>query len=93
MNFTNKLNDTLTSLDKLDNLITNDIDKGQLKEHLLSLSDDLAKYKDVREKNTTFDSDDIKSNIQDVLKKINEIEISVRNKLIITEKYNSYLNS
>jgi len=93
MNFTNKLNDTLTSLDKLDNLITNDNDKGQLKEHLLSLSDDLAKYKDVREKNTTFDSDDIKSNIQDVLKRINEIEISVRNKLILTEKYNSYLNS
>ena len=93
MNFTNKLNDTLTSLDKLDNLITNDNDKGQLKEHLLSLSDDLAKYKDVHEKNTNFDSDDIKSNIQDVLKRINEIEISVRNKLIITEKYNSYLNS
>ena len=93
MNFNNKLNDTLISLDKLDNLITNDNDKGQLKEHLLSLSDDLAKYKDVHEKNTTFDSDDIKSNIQDVLKRINEIEISVRNKLIITEKYNSYLNS
>ena len=93
MNFTNKLNDTLTSLDKLDNLITNDNDKGQLKDHLLSLSDDLAKYKDVHEKNTTFDSDDIKSNIQDVLKRIKEIEISVRNKLIITEKYNSYLNS
>ena len=93
MNFTNKLNDTLTSLDKLDNLITNDNDKGQLKEHLLSLSNDLAKYKNVHEKNTTFDSDDIKSNIQDVLKRINEIEISVRNKLILTEKYNSYLNS
>ena len=93
MNFTNKLNDTLTSLDKLDNLITNDNNKDQLKKHLLSLSDDLAKYKDIHEKNTTFDGDDIKSNIQDVLKKINEIEISVRNKLIITEKYNSYLNS
>ena len=93
MNFTNKLNDTLTSLDKLDNMITNDNDKGQLKEHLLSLSDDLAKYKVVNEKNITIDSDDIKSNIQDVLKRINEIEISVRNKLIITEKYNSYLNS
>ena len=93
MNFTNKLNDTLTSLDKLDNLITNDNNKAQLKKHLLSLSDDLAKYKDIHEKNTIFDGDDIKSNIQDVLKKINEIEISVRNKLIITEKYNSYLNS
>ena len=93
MNFTNKLNDTLTSLDKLDNLITNDNNKGQLKKHLLSLSDDLAKYKDVYEKNTIFDNDDIKSNIQYLLKRINEIEISVRNKLIIAEKYNSYLNS
>ena len=93
MNFTNKLNDTLTSLDKLDNLITNDNDKGQLKEHLLSLSDDLVKYKDIHEKNTIFDSVDIRSNIQDVLNRINEIEISVRNKLNITEKYNSYLNS
>ena len=93
MNFTNKLNDTLTSLDKLDNLITNDNNKGQLKNHILSLSDDLAKYKDVYEKNTIFDNDDIKSNIQYLLKRINEIEISVRNKLIITEKYNSYLNS
>ena len=93
MNFTNKLNDTLTSLDKLDNLITNDNNKSQFKKHLLSLSDDLAKYKDIHEKNTIFDNDDIKSNIQDVLKRINEIEISVRNKLIITEKYNSYLNS
>ena len=93
MNFTNKLNDTFTSLDKLDNLITNDNNKGQLKKHLLSLSDDLAKYKDIHEKNTIFDGDDIKSNIQDILKKINEIEISVRNKLIITQKYNSYLNS
>ena len=93
MNFTNKLNDTLTSLDKLDNLITNDNDRGKLKEHLLSLSDDLAKYKDIDEKNTIFDSVDIKSNIQDVLNRINEIEINVKNKLIITEKYNSYLNS
>ena len=93
MNFTNKLNDTLTSLDKLDNLITNDNDKGQLRKHLLSMSDDLAKYRDIHEKNAIFDSVDIKSNIQDVLKRINEIEISVRNKLIITEKYNSYLNS
>ena len=93
MNFTNKLNDTLTSLDKLDNLITNDNDKGQLNEHLLSLSDDLAKYKDIHEKNIIFDSVDIKSNIQDVLNRINEIETLVKNKLNITKKYNSYLNS
>ena len=93
MNFTNKLNDTLTSLDKLDNMITNDNDKGQLRKHLLSLSDDLAKYRDIHEKNAIFDSVDIKSNIQDVLNRINEIEISVKNKLNITEKYNSYLNS
>jgi len=92
MNFTNKLNDTFTSLDKLDNLINNDSNKDNLKKHLLFLSDDLARYKDINEKNIIFDND-IKSNIEGVLKRINEIEISVRNKLIITEKYNSYLNS
>ena len=92
MKFTNKLNDTLTSLDKLDNLINNDSNKDYLKKHLLYLSDDLARYKDINEKNIIFDND-IKSNIEGVLKRINEIEISVRNKLIITEKYNSYLNS
>ena len=51
------------------------------------------KYKDIHEKNTIFETVDIKSNIQDVLNRINEIEISVKNKLNITEKYNSYLNS
>ena len=93
MNFTNKLNDTFELLNKLDKLITNSNDKGLFKKHLLSVSDDLAKYKDIDEKNTIFDSVDIKSNIQDVLNRINEIEINVKNKLIITEKYNSYLNS
>ena len=95
MNFTNRLNNTLTSLDKLDKLIINYNDKGQLKNHLISLSEDLAKYKNMFEKNTILDKekDEIKFKIQDVLRMINEIEISVRNKLILTEKYNSYLNS
>tara|TARA_Y100000022_G_scaffold192791_1_gene195338 strand:- start:544 stop:831 length:288 start_codon:yes stop_codon:yes gene_type:complete len=95
MNFTNRLNNTLTSLDKLDKLIINYNDKGQLKNHLISLSEDLAKYKNMFEKNTILDKekDEIKFKIQDVLRMINEIEISVRNKLVITKKYNSYLNS
>ncbi len=93
MNFTNKLNDTLTSLDKLDKLIINYNDKLKLKKHLLSVSDDLAKYKNMHEKNTILDNDEIKLKIQDVLRRINEIEISVRNKLFLTKKYNSYLNS
>ena len=93
MNFINKLNDTLTSLDKLDKLIINYNDKLQLKKHLLSVSDDLAKYKNMHEKNTILDNDEIKLKIQDVLTRIHEIEVSVRNKLVLTKKYNSYLNS
>ena len=93
MNFTNKLNDTLTSLDKLDKLIINYNDKLQLKKHLLSVSDDLAKYKNMHEKNTILGNDEIKLKIRDILRRINEIEISVRNKLVLTKKYNSYLNS
>ena len=64
-----------------------------MKKHLLSVSDDLAKYKNMREKNTILGNDEIKLKIQDVLRRINEIEISVRNKLVLTKKYNSYLNS
>ena len=93
MNYVNKLNDTCAFLDKLEKLISNENEKSQLKKHLLCLSDDLAKYKDMRQKSAVFDNDEIKSKIQDVLRKINEIDITVRNKLILTEKYNSYLNS
>tara|TARA_B100001248_G_C27049958_1_gene304788 strand:+ start:96 stop:377 length:282 start_codon:yes stop_codon:yes gene_type:complete len=93
MSFINKLNDTFELLNKLDKLITNSNDKGLFKKHLLSVSDDLAKYKDMHEKLIISDNDEIKSKIQDVLRRINEIEISVKNKLILTEKYNSYLNS
>ena len=93
MNFTNKLDDTLTSLDKLDKLLINYNDNGRLKKHLLSVSEDLAKYKNIDEKNTIRDNNEIKLKIQDVLRRINEIEISVRNKLVLTKKYNSYLNS
>ena len=93
MKHNNKLNDTYALLDKLEKLIIYNNDKSQLKKHLLSVSDDLAKYKDMHEKYIISDKDEIKSKIQDVLRKIKEIEISVRNKLVLTEKYNSYLNS
>ena len=93
MSFINKLNDTFELINKLDKLITNSNDKGLFKKHLLSVSDDLAKYKDMHEKLIISDNDEIKSKIQDVLRRINEIEISVKNKLILTQKYNSYLNS
>ena len=93
MNYISNLNDTFALLDKLEKLTNNYNNKSQLKKHLLSISDDLAKYKVMHEKNIIFDNDEIKSKIQDVLRRINKIEISVRNKLVLTEKYNSYLNS
>ena len=93
MNFVNKLNNSYELLNKLDEVIIKDDLKNDVKTKLLSVSDDLASYKDLDEKNTNLKNNEIKSKITDVLNKINEIEIIVKNKLIITKKYNSYLNS
>ena len=93
MNIINKLNNTCELLNKLDDLIIRNTGKDFMKNQLLSLSEELATYKDLEVKDINFKKDEIISKITDVLNRINEIEIMVKNKLIITEKYNSYLNS
>ena len=93
MSFINKLHETHEVFNKLNDIILSKSDKDNLKTHLLSISEDLAKYKDIDEKNTRLKNDEIKSKITDVLSRINEIETNVKNKLVITEKYNSYLKS
>ena len=93
MSFLNKLNVTYELLDKLDDIINKKSDNGVLKKQLLSVSDDLSRYKNVDTKNIRFEDKKVKSKITDILNNINDIEINVKNKLIITEKYNTYLNS
>ena len=93
MSFLNNLNDTYELLNKLDNVIMKDADNGIVKKQLLLVTEDLAKYKDIDVKNTQFKKGVIQSKITDVLNRINNIEQNVKNKLILTEKYNSYLNS
>ena len=93
MSFLKKLDDTYELLNKLDEGINKNINNGFLKKHLLCVSEDLSKYKDIDAKNIKFDKDEIKSKIMNVLNRINDIETNVKNKLILTEKYNSYLNS
>ena len=93
MSFINKLHETHEVFDRLNDLILSKNDNVNLKKHLLSISDDLAKYKDIDVKNTRFKNDEIKSKITVVLNEINKIETNVKNKLVITVKYNSYLKS
>ena len=93
MSFLNNLNDTYELLNKLDNVIMKEADNGLVKKQLLLVTEDLARYKDIDIKNTQFKKDITKSKITDVLNRINDIEQNVKNKLILTEKYNSYLNS
>ena len=88
-----KLNDTYELFNQLDDIINKNSNNGLLKKQLLCLSEDLSKYKDVDVKNIKIEKENVKSKITDVLKKINDIEIDVKNKLTLTEKYNSYLNS
>ena len=92
MNFVNKLNYTYELISKLEDMNRN-TDNGLIKEQLLSVSDDLASYKNINNKFTQLNNSEIKNKMFDVLNRINKIEINVKNKLKITEKYISYLNS
>ena len=93
MSFLNNLNNTYELLNKLDDVMMKDTDNNLMKKQLLSVTEDLGRYKDIDAKNIKFDKDEIKSKIIDILNRINQIETNVKNKLILTEKYNSYLNS
>ena len=93
MSFVNKLNDTYKLISKLDLVVNKDTDSCIIKKQLLSVSEDLASYKEVNKNFSQLDKNEIKNKIFDILNRINKIEINVKNKIKITEKYNLYLNS
>ena len=93
MIFINKLNDTCELISKLDDFMNKDVDNNLIKKQLLNVSNDLASYKDINKKFIQPHNNEIKHKILEVLDRIDQIEINVKNKLKITEKYSSYLNS
>tara|TARA_Y100001954_G_scaffold210378_1_gene236196 strand:- start:449 stop:733 length:285 start_codon:yes stop_codon:yes gene_type:complete len=93
MSFVNKLDNTLELLSKIDHAIMIKADYNALKKQLFIMSDDLLNYKAFDSKKIVSENHEIKSKIENVIQRINEIEQKVRNKLIITEKYSSHLNS
>ena len=93
MSYVDKLDDTYNLLSQLDKILMKETNNALIKKHLLSVADDLAKYKDMYENNIKLETNEIKLKITHVLDIINAIEINVKNKLKITERYNSYLNS
>ena len=93
MSFINKLNDTYELISKLDDFMNKDVENNLIKKQLMTVSNDLASYKDINKKFIQPHNDEIKHKILEVLDRIDKIEINVKNKLKITEKYSSYLNS
>ena len=93
MDLTVKLNDTYELLNNLENTIINGDSSSLLKKQLIIISNDLSNYKDSCERMIEQEQHEIKSKIELILARINDIEKNVRNKLLITEKYSSYLNS
>ena len=93
MSFINKLNDTCELISKLDDFMNKDVENNLIKKQLLTVSNDLASYKDINKKYIQPHNNEIKHKILEVLNQIDKIEINVKNKLKITEKYSSYLNS
>ena len=93
MGFTNKLDDTYQLLNKLDDLMNREANNEFLKKQIISLSENLETYKNIDYENVIFKNDKINLKMQNVLNRINKIEMNVKNKLLITQKYNSYINS
>ena len=93
MSFIKKLNDTYVLLNNLDDVVIRDMGRDLVKKQLLFVSEDLLRYKDLDQKNTIFENDEVKLKINQILNRINEIEININNKLHLTEKYSSYINS
>ena len=93
MSFVNKLNDTYELLSKFDDIIMKDNDNDIIRKKLLSVSEDLAEYKDLDKTKINFQSDEIQLKINDILNRVDEIETNIRNKLIIAQKYSVHINS
>ena len=70
MSFLHNLNDTYELLNKLDDVMMKNFDNNLVKKQLLSVTEDLAKYKDIDAKKLTLlDAEKYLTSIKDKKKK------------------------
>ena len=91
MNINEKLNETSLLIVTLENALRNKTDNDSLKISIKKISEDLLKYKNFEDEVSQFSN--YKDKLQKMLNKIKKLEENVNRQLLLTQKYNHFINS
>lgn len=93
MYLTQKLSETTDLINILENNVKNQSEIETLKATVKHISNDLQKYKQLDIINDKSEIENNKDSLKALLVEIKNLEKSLNRKLLITQKYNHFLNS
>ncbi|MAJ13790.1 MAG: hypothetical protein CMN44_02310 [SAR116 cluster bacterium] len=93
MYLTQKLSETTDLINILENNVKNQSEIETLKATVKHISNDLQKYKQLDIINDKSEIENNKDSLKALLLEIKNLEKSLNRKLLITQKYNHFLNS